>query len=234
MAEDDEIIMSLENAMTSNDIDSDDHEMKNDRTQEELEKANLKMSMKNVGASNEDSDNEPPQYVTKDGKKMHYRTEEDYSNIWEAFITNAEQEFKEYMGYGREVIERIGVKKFIDMYDWRDGSDVFSWKTDTLHIIPCVHCNDEFVTFEQDIGLCNKCAQLYDMDMFTRLVNEVQGDDSVKDSVSPTHIALKCLSEFVYDDEFRSKFLKTELDKRDAMKQEQDILKNKWTKQWQN
>ncbi len=219
----DKTLMAIESAILKGDIESDDHQEKNNRSFSEIEAADEKMVKHTVDKKVQNDDNK---YMFKNGKKMFKRTKEDYDNIWNAFLEIAEPEFKEFMGYGKEEIEKIGIEKFIDAYDWRDSSSVTSYKTDALHIIPCVHCGNEFVTFEQDLGLCDKCAELYDIQMFKRLIDEVVTDKSVRDLHSGQILTANCISSFVYDAELRNKFLKSELDKRDI--QDENILKTKW------
>ncbi|HOA81514.1 MAG TPA: hypothetical protein PKK61_10710, partial [Defluviitaleaceae bacterium] len=90
----------------------------------------------------------------------------DYKDIWKAFLENEEKTFKKMLGYGKKAIKKIGYKKFIDTMDWRTPQDVSKYKTDVMHVVICPVCKNEFGLYEQNIGLCHKCSQNYDMDRF--------------------------------------------------------------------
>lgn len=72
-------------------------------------------------------------------------------------------EFEKFMGYGKEDITRIGIRKFVEKMGWTCENQVLSWKTDRAHIVPCVECSDDFAIFEMDFGLCNNCKEKYDL-----------------------------------------------------------------------
>lgn len=104
--------------------------------------------------------------ITEDGRKIHTRNSDDYKKIWRAFLETETDDFKRMMGYGKKTIKRIGIKKFIDAMDWRNEDDVCKYKTDSYKVIVCPNCNLEFGIFQENIGLCNKCVPLFNMDNF--------------------------------------------------------------------
>lgn len=103
-------------------------------------------------------------------KKKKALKKNNITEIFEAFL-KVEPQFKAYLGYGKEEIEEIGVCKFIKTMGWTRVDQVNSWKTDTLHIVPCNVCGKEFAIQETDFGICEKCKKDYDMvklDIFMR------------------------------------------------------------------
>ena len=95
-------------------------------------------------------------------KKKKALKKNNITEIFKAFL-KVEPQFKAYLGYGREEIEEIGVCKFIKTMDWTKVDQVNSWKTDTLHIVPCHVCGKEFAIQETDFGICGNCKKDYDM-----------------------------------------------------------------------
>lgn len=103
-------------------------------------------------------------------RKKVKRSKSTVSEIFKAFL-KVEPQFKEYLGYGEEEIREIGICKFLKAMDWTKVDQVNSWKTDTLHIVPCHVCGKEFAIQETEFGICKDCAKDYDMgkiDIFMR------------------------------------------------------------------
>jgi hypothetical protein len=172
-------------------IDIPDHDNKFNVDKSALELANEKL--KNIGKP-------LPEGTKQVGQKIvHKRTREDYNNIWKTFVTEEEKEFFEQMGYGKRKIKKIGIKKFIDMMDWRKPEEVSKWKTDRLHVIPCIHCQKEFALYEHDDGLCDKCKPKYDL---KRL-----GETMYTNEQSEPGSSLKIKLMFIYDHDFREMYL---------------------------
>lgn len=146
--------------------------------------------------------------IERDGKILHNRSSDDYLHIWEAFRESQISDYTEYMGYSEDTINRIGVVKFIDMMDWRTPEDVAKWKTDQMHIVPCIHCGSEFAIFEE-FGLCHKCSGLYDLDALIEVMDGVSA--SVKEDgderLAGVNVNAVQMINFVYDDEIRKMFL---------------------------
>ena len=197
---------------------SEDWQDKNWVSSEKLEAANKKMAaQQKMPEEKSNSPAEPAiEIVEKDGTKLHKRISEDYQNIWESFLMNTEADFKKYMGYGKEEIEKIGIVKFIDAYDWRNAADVFSWKTDKIHIIICAHCKNEFVPLELQLGLCKECQELYDLEKLENVIRGTSEDAAFSIIQANGHkipsnipnMSLQCLGLFISDPEVRTKFLK--------------------------
>jgi hypothetical protein len=142
-----------------------------------------------------------PEGTIKKGEIIiHKRTDQDYKNIWKAFLINEEKDFYEKMNYGKKKIKQIGVKKFIDFMDWRNVDDVGKWRTDKLHAVVCVHCNKEFAIFEYDDGLCENCKKLYDSEKLSDAIN--QAEENKPGLGYATKLS------FMYKPDFRNKFLK--------------------------
>lgn len=87
-----------------------------------------------------------------------------YESLWGIFLKNHEPEFKKVMGYGKEEIEDIGVQKFFDKMGWTKEEQLTSYLSDRLHIVPCIDCGKEFAIYEEDLGLCESCQEVYDID----------------------------------------------------------------------
>lgn len=138
--------------------------------------------------------------VKKNGMLLHKRTRKDYNEIWNYFLEKEAEEYCEKLGYSIKTIEKIGYKKFIDANDWRDINDISKWKTDRVHIIPCIHCKNEFTTFELDLGLCKSCTSNYDLKSFSEKINEAEKNDAGS--------SFNLITNFVYNDMFRNTFLK--------------------------
>ncbi|MDF2841728.1 MAG: hypothetical protein K0R00_154 [Herbinix sp.] len=141
--------------------------------------------------------------IKKGNLVIHKRNNSSYRKLWAYFLDSEGDEYFKTMGYTKEDIIRIGYKKFIDAHDWMTIEDIKKWKTDAVHIIPCVHCGDEFVTYELDMGLCDECKKFYDMERFalTCQLNELQEPG----------ISFAIITGFVYDNLFRETFLHTNI-----------------------
>ena len=149
-------------------------------------------------------------------KLIHKRTSEDYVKCWNKFLEEEEKEFEESLAYGRETIARIGVEKFIDAQDWRDEYDVCKWKTDAAHVIPCLHCGDEFahIQFSGSLGLyglCSKCVKLYDLPRIDS-VSEIKAKDEKYEDIPDAGVRFavartRVIEQFVMDSSFRGRFL---------------------------
>ena len=87
-------------------------------------------------------------------------------NIWNAFKEKEGLAYKEFIGTDTADIEKVGYKKFIKMIGWTDESQVDSYKTDRFHITICSECNKEFCVYEENFGLCEKCASQYNIKQF--------------------------------------------------------------------
>lgn len=144
----------------------DDH---NPKYNKNIEDANKKM-LEQLSKSNKQKEvlllEEEKIIVTKEGRKIHARNNDDYKRIWKAFLENEADDFKKLMGYGKKTIKKIGTKKFIDMMDWRDESDVSKYKTDSYRVIVCPNCKIEFGVFQENLGLCYGCTPSFNMDSF--------------------------------------------------------------------
>lgn len=104
--------------------------------------------------------------------------------LWEVFLKIYEPDFKEYLGYGKEEIEKIGIDKFFEFMGWKTEEDLNSYRTDKLHAIPCVECKEEFAVFEMNYGLCDKCQKGYNLEEFAQFTNSIrseQGEKAVTD-----------------------------------------------------
>lgn len=112
------------------------------------------------------------------GAVVQKKTDTEYKAVWDFFLKNHEREFKKAYGYGKEVIERIGFKKFVDAMDWSTEKDTSSWKTDVWHIMPCVHCDSKFTIYENHMCLCDACAPLYDVEYMEQLIANAASVDN--------------------------------------------------------
>jgi hypothetical protein len=150
-------------------------------------------------------------------KLFHKRTDEDYDKIWAKFLSDEAAEFGETMNYGREDIERIGYKKFIDASDWKKEEDTAKWKTDAANVVICRHCNNEFahVDIRGRLGLfalCNTCHPLYNTDMLIEFASNLSQTDTdyseFKDpGLSFQAAIIDVMARFLEDAEWRKKFL---------------------------
>lgn len=119
-----------------------------------------------------------------------------YNILWKEFLKQ-EQEFKDYMGYGKEEIEKIGIEEFIDFMGWDTVEDIPKYKTDRIKAIPCCHCGSHITTFQLDMGLCKECKKKYNI----KLLNEQI--ESCNDFQQEFFI----VTSFVYFKDFRSIYL---------------------------
>lgn len=97
--------------------------------------------------------------------------------IWDEFKTRYSNDFEDYMGYGVEEIERIGINKFLTAMDWRSIDDVPKYKTDAIKVIPCCDCGNEFATYQLDYGLCDKCKPKYDLESFENALGAAEKEN---------------------------------------------------------
>ena len=207
-----------------------DHNPKYDKTTDELALANSKIGGDKVDIMPEEK--KERKTIVKDGKKLYFRSKEDYENIWESFIINEAELFEEMMGYGIKEIKRIGVDKFIDAFDWPDPLYVNSYRvTDMFHIIKCIHCDNEFANMEQDFGLCPKCQELYDLSYLEQVIEaamvEVIESYRKMGYGNPPNSKHAAILNFIADPDFRSRFLKTTLDERDEFRQKiKEVVRN--------
>ena len=93
--------------------------------------------------------------------------------IFEAFL-KVEPQFKEYLGYGKEEIEKIGVCKFVKAMGWTNVNQINSWKTDILHIVPCIVCGNDFAIHELDFGICKECSKEYDVNRISKFMENAK------------------------------------------------------------
>lgn len=97
--------------------------------------------------------------------------------IWDEFKTHYSNDFEDYMGYGVEEIERIGIDKFLTAMDWRSIDDVPKYKTDAIKVILCCDCGNEFATYQLDYGLCDKCKPKYDLESFEKALKAAEKEN---------------------------------------------------------
>lgn len=127
--------------------------------------------------------------------------EEGLIKIFTKFVINEGDDFENFMGYGPDVIEQIGIRKFINMMGWTKPSDVSSWRTDKLHIVPCKHCGTKFGIYETAFGFCDDCCEIYDIE---KMIN-----DYVEESLKPDQTEEKLhelLVNIFNNEEFREKY----------------------------
>ena len=103
---------------------------------------------------------------------------EKINKLWDIFLNKYESDFKEYMGYGKDEIEAIGVDIFFNKIGWEDESQFESYKTDLMHIIPCINCKQDFGIVENDFGLCDKCKQEYDLEKFEKYRESISASEN--------------------------------------------------------
>lgn len=202
-------------------FDLPDQNPKYDMTEEQLAKANEKIGGPKTETEELPKEAEEKRPTIKVGKKIiHVRTDQEYDDIWDSFLMNVAEDFEEYMGYGVEKIKEIGIRKFIDAMDWVDALDVYKYKSDTLHIVPCVHCGQEFADVEENFGLCEACELLYDLTYFEQVMAETNAEvariTKNQDARSIASVKVSGIISFMRDKEFREKFLRSVLDARDA------------------
>lgn len=100
--------------------------------------------------------------------------------LWNEFLEKYEPEFKAYLGYGKDEIKRIGIDSFFKAIGWTKPEQLSSFKTDRMHIIPCIECGKEFAVFEDNYGLCDKCKDKYDLEEFSNFYRKILESDGVK------------------------------------------------------
>lgn len=123
------------------------------------------------------------------------------NELWSIFLKKYEPEFKNYMGYGKEEIESIGVDLFFERIDWKEESQLKSYKTDRMHIMPCIDCKSDFGIFEKDFGLCEKCMEKYDLVEFEKYRESISATENHNYGRYITQL-------FVLSESFRKSFLK--------------------------
>lgn len=124
---------------------------------------------------------------------------EKIDRLWSVFLEKYEKDFKEYMKYGKEEIESIGVELFFESMGWEDESQLSSYLTDNLHIMPCIDCGKKFGIIERDFGLCEDCKEHYDLIKFERYKAVVSATEGITGGAYLT----QC---FMLSKEFRDSF----------------------------
>lgn len=119
--------------------------------------------------------------------------------LWSVFLEKYEKDFKEYMKYGKDEIEAIGVDIFFESMGWEKESQLSSYLTDTLHIMPCIDCGKKFGIVERDFGLCDECKEKYDLVQFEKYRAIVAADEGATTGILLT----QC---FMLSKEFRTSF----------------------------
>lgn len=117
--------------------------------------------------------------VNFEDKKYNKSNEEEYiKEAWNDFLKYGSNDFETYMGYGPKEIQNIdnGISKFIKAMDWNSLSDIINkkWRTDTLKVVLCSDCSNDFTTFNMDYGLCKECKKNYKLDEFEQSLAELQ------------------------------------------------------------
>ncbi len=138
-----------------------------------------------------------PEIITVDGKKIRKRSHDDVERLWSIFKKNTAEQFKAYMGYGVEEIEKIGIEKFLEAQDWYYDTDINSYKRDIDKVVICPVCKNEFCLFPTEYGVCNNCQKDYDMNRF----------ESSLSSISPGSI-MDVLTLFAFDEDVRNSLKK--------------------------
>ena len=123
------------------------------------------------------------------------------NKLWNVFLEKYEPDFKEYMGYGKEEIESIGIDRFFERMGWDDESQLLSYKTDRMHIMPCIDCKKDFGIFEKDFGLCENCMEKYDLTEFEKYRESISATENHNYGRYITQL-------FVLSEAFRRSFLK--------------------------
>ena len=154
-----------------------EHDPRYNVSADKLKEANEKL--KNISEAKEQILESSVQGKTnveiKGDKILSKRTPNDYNRIWNAFLQDQADAFMKHMGYTIKTIKRIGFHKFIDAMDWKNEKDIWKWRTDKLHIVPCCHCKRDFAVYE-DLALCDKCKPQYDLEYFYRVMAHVEAE----------------------------------------------------------
>lgn len=143
------------------------------------------------------------------GKLIHKRTAQQTLHLWNVFKDKYADTYCMEMGYSVEDIERIGIDKFFDMWDWVTEDDIESYKTSYLKVVICVHCKNEFAIYNH-LSLCNQCVNLYSESKVALLTTslliengEAFEDYKLEDAIFDTNLL------FAYSGEtFRKKLFK--------------------------
>ena len=218
---------------TPSKIEDQDHMNKFDIPKSKMEQANAKMVSigEKTGKGEEvEEKQEPVRFFSNPKEKIieqtlerrpelkrvgnvlvHKKTEEQYNSMWKYFSENALRHFEKIMGYGESEIRSIGIEKFIDAFDWTETSQIDRWEDDNLRVIPCCHCGKEFSIF-QDFGLCENCKLLYDLPLLEAVVDStaksIVNDNPEMTASSKSGMSIQQIALFVYDEDFRKRFLK--------------------------
>lgn len=125
--------------------------------------------------SNELLKNVSLETVNKKLKKKP-KEEKDFDKVWKFFSENEyAKEFKSYMGYGVEEIEKVGVEKFLKAVDWSiDNVKNHQWTRDAVKVLICGECKNEFTTFQLDYGLCDNCKPKFDIARFEKSLSALE------------------------------------------------------------
>lgn len=121
------------------------------------------------------------------------------NQLWEVFLEKYETDFKEYMRYGKEEIEAIGIELFFKSMGWEEESQLGSYRTDAMHIMPCIDCGKKFGLAEKDFGLCEDCKERYDLIQFEKYKEAVSATEGITNGMR----LIQC---FMLSKEFRESF----------------------------
>ncbi len=121
--------------------------------------------------------------------------------IWNAFIESGEAaDFEKEKKVEIFRIKRIGYKKFIKAMGWESVDDISRWRTNVIDVVPCVHCNKDFGTLDDHVGLCDTCFKKFDFRGYYELMANTCGNDPAKIG--------KMIYLFMVDKDFRKRFIK--------------------------
>lgn len=145
------------------------------------------------------SDEPAVKFATKmvDGKKVRIKTKKMVRELWKLFCDTYEEDFKAYMGYGKDEIKKVGVEKFFDFTDWCSEDDIKKFKQDTLKIVVCPVCKKEYAVFPSEYGICKKCLKKYDTEKLELYLSSLKDEGQILDM----------LTLFAFDKEVRNTFL---------------------------
>ena len=109
--------------------------------------------------------------------KFQKAQENQIQRMWQAFIKTEESDFKKYMGFGKDEIERIGVKKFFDAIGFKTIDDLSKWRKDRFHLTVCPDCKNAFGIYEM-YSVCDDCMKNYNKKAIDRALtaNTQSGD----------------------------------------------------------
>lgn len=152
-----------------------------------------------------------PDTILKNGKKIRKRTPERSAALWKLFQDKYADDFKDYMGYGVEDIERIGIEEFLDAMDWYYDSDlettdkesgkaIPSYESDSNKVLVCSVCHNAFATFPLEYGICPNCLEHFDK---KKMEEEIQHQ-----ALSSPNDLLGFFTLIAFDEEVRETFRK--------------------------